>query len=135
MRVLEAQLLGKLLTVRLADVLLQLEPFLEAASLKIRENGSSHHPPARFPARVRRPWKNQAGAGKVADAALNGARKHGASAGCARMMASGAGTSDCRRTVISFSDSSENPARYIYIYLRTYTFSLYVFVHIIIRIP
>lgn len=94
MRVLEAQLLGELLTVRLADVLLQLEPLLEAASLEIRENGSPHHPPTRFSARVRRPWENQAGAGKVADAALNGARKHGASARCARMMASGAGAGD-----------------------------------------
>lgn len=96
LRVLEAQFLGELLTVRLADVLLQLEPFLEAASLEIRENGSPHHPPARLAARVRRPWENQTGTGEVADTALNGARKHGASARCAGMVTSGAGASDCR---------------------------------------
>jgi len=96
LRIFETQFLGQFLAIRFADVFLQLEPLFESASLQIRENRPSHHSATRFPARVRRPWKNQTGSGKVADTALNGPRKHGASAWCAWMMTSGPGTSNYR---------------------------------------
>jgi hypothetical protein len=96
LRIFQAQFLGEFLAIRFADVFLQLEPLLESASLQIRENRPSHHPATGFSARVRRPWKNQTSPGKIADATLNGPRKHGASAGCSWMMTSGPGTSNYR---------------------------------------
>lgn len=66
LRILETELLSQLLTVRLADILLYLKPFLKATSLKVRENCPSHHPSARFSTRVCRPWKHKSCAREIA---------------------------------------------------------------------
>lgn len=97
LRVFEAQFLGELFAIRFTDVLLYLEPFLESATLEIRENGPPHHSSAWFPARVRRPWKNQTGTGKITDTTLDSAWKHGTSAGRAGMMTSGPRASNCQQ--------------------------------------
>lgn len=44
LRVLEAELLGQLLALRLRDVLLDLEAALEAATLQLGEHRPAHHP-------------------------------------------------------------------------------------------
>lgn len=68
LRILEPELLGELLAVGLADVLLQLEPLLQASPLQIRENCSAHHAAARLAPSAARPREAQAHACELAQA-------------------------------------------------------------------
>ena len=90
--ILKTEFLSQLLTIRLADVLLYLKPLLKAAPLKIREHRPSHHSSTWFSTGVRRPWKYQASAGKVAETALNRTWERCPTTWGTRMMTPSSGT-------------------------------------------